>query len=375
MTGKLRVLLVNPGDVLRPEIKYLASSLPEGTIDLQVLLTDECDEMTAISRPINYSFYPAMYVPRLRYPVPLYRFIRKLRRSVNQVDIVHIIDYDYLPCALAALTAYNSDVPLVVTTDALPGVSWSYGSTIVDAVAWVYTQTVGRGIFTLADRVVCLGDYLKTDLGEFVDNSKIDVIPNGIDTEYFDYENRVNTTERTDLLYVGRLDPVKNVTGIVDALAILEERAPDEYRLTVVGSGSRRTECERLIEKYGLTEKVNFEGWQDDVRTYYRNHDILVLPSLSEGLSNVLLEAQACGLPVVSTDVGGTSEVVAAGKVVRPDDPTALADGIETVKKMNMETASRRAREHIVANYNYEQMGRQYASLYRSLAGTGEEIS
>jgi glycosyltransferase involved in cell wall biosynthesis len=368
MATQPRVLLVNPADVLRPEIRYLVSALGE-TVEFHVLLTEECDPSPLESAGVGYDYFPARYVPGIRYTVPMPGFVRTLSDRIADSDVVHVIDYDYLPCAVAVLLAARSDAATVVTTDALPGVSWSYGARLVDAFAWTYTQTLGRAVFEAADRVVGLGEYLHADLAAFTDESKVETIPNGIDTERFVPGEDEADEPPTSLLYVGRIDEVKNVTLLIEAMALLADRGDESYELTVVGDGDQRDECEKLAVERGVADRIEFVGWQSDVVPYYQRHDVFVLPSVAEGLSNVLMEAQACGLPVVTTDVGGAREVVGAGAVVRPGDASALAEGIERVADLRSPELARTARNHVVDAYSLQAMGEGYAALYEELLG------
>src|SRR5258708_7250490 len=96
-------------------------------------------------------------------------------------------------------------------------------------------------------------------------------------------------------------------------------------RLVLVGEGPERPRIERLLRSLNLTDFITLAGQQDDISPYYGIADVFLLPSLSEGCPNVLLEAMAAGVPVVATEVGGIPEVV-----------TNLRDAI-LVKKRDME--------------------------------------
>jgi glycosyltransferase involved in cell wall biosynthesis len=135
------------------------------------------------------------------------------------------------------------------------------------------------------------------------------------------------------LLYVGQVYPHKNVGGILRALALLRDRIP--HPLVMVGRPSLKAERDmRLVEQLGLGDRVRFTGWvaDEDLPVLYSLADAFVFPSLYEGFGIPLLEAMACGCPVVTSTGGSCAEVVGeAGLRVDPTDPAAIAGGIGRV--------------------------------------------
>jgi glycosyltransferase involved in cell wall biosynthesis len=131
------------------------------------------------------------------------------------------------------------------------------------------------------------------------------------------------------LLCVGRLSREKGHADLVRAFPKIRELAGDwPLRLVLVGEGPERIRIEELCRSLNLTDVVIFAGQQDDIDPYYGIADVFVLPSLSEGCPNALLEAMAAGVPVVATAVGGVPEVVKSGRdaiLVKKRDWAGLA--------------------------------------------------
>ena len=141
--------------------------------------------------------------------------------------------------------------------------------------------------------------------------------------------------ERTgrDLLFVGRLEERKGVHFLLDAMALLKARGSD-VRLKIVGNGPQKEALQRQTAALSLEAVVTFAGTKDEagVAEALRHADLLVVPSLSEGLPVVIMEAMASGVPVVASAVDGNPELVRdgeTGRLVPPCDSRALADGIE----------------------------------------------
>jgi glycosyltransferase involved in cell wall biosynthesis len=124
--------------------------------------------------------------------------------------------------------------------------------------------------------------------------------------------------------------------------------------------------------------QITFVGARANVADYLRAADLLVLPSRAEGMSNVLLEAMACGIPAVATDVNGNREVIGeegqAGRLVPPGDPAALAEAIDKFlggPAFRQETGAV-ARSIVAERFDIRRVVTQYASLYEELQGGRE---
>ena len=128
---------------------------------------------------------------------------------------------------------------------------------------------------------------------------------------------------------VGRLETVKGHDLLIEAAAKIES-APF---VVIVGEGSRRADLEVLAEKLGIRKRVRFLGHRDDVAKLLPGFDVLCPPSRAEGLPLAVLEAQACGIPVVATDVGDLANPVCpnSGKISPPGNVEALASALSAV--------------------------------------------
>jgi glycosyltransferase involved in cell wall biosynthesis len=142
-------------------------------------------------------------------------------------------------------------------------------------------------------------------------------------------------TAPVELLTVGRIEPEKTPFVLLEALRLLEQRAPGRFSLTWVGEGRLRGAVDERAAALGLADRVRLDGFLavgEPLFARYRAADAFVHCARTEGLPQVLVEAQAFGLPVVATDVGGVRDVLdggRAGLLVGPQDPVALADAIQ----------------------------------------------
>lgn len=170
---------------------------------------------------------------------------------------------------------------------------------------------------------------------------------------------------------VGRLHPQKDFATLLKAMVCVRDRLPDAH-LLLVGDGDLKPELVSQARSLELAQTVTFAGHRTDIPEILSAVDLLVLPSLWEGLPNALLEAMAAGLPVVATAVGGTPEVVVdgvTGFLVPPRDPQALADAIlrllrDPELRQRMGEAGR---ARVAAHFSIEQMVHKTEALYEQL--------
>jgi glycosyltransferase involved in cell wall biosynthesis len=136
---------------------------------------------------------------------------------------------------------------------------------------------------------------------------------------------------------IGRLSPIKNHIGMIEAVKQLKQRRPDlNFQLAIVGDGPELEKLQSIISKNQLHTSVKLLGERKDIPRLLVAFDVFLQSSLSEGYSIALLEAAAAGLPIIATDVGGNNEIVAhelGGLLVPSRDSEKLADAIEKLLK------------------------------------------
>lgn len=172
------------------------------------------------------------------------------------------------------------------------------------------------------------------------------------------------------IVVVGRLSPEKGVDVLLEACALLRS-AGTRFTLTVVGDGPERASLEALVVARQLSDVVHFDGHQPDPRPYYADSDLLVIPSRSEGLPNVLLEAIAYDLPVVATRVGAVPEVLTdatVGLICPPGDAEALSRCISLALPATYRTDGRAGRRAVLDLFSLQRRGERLSTLCGRLA-------
>ncbi len=190
----------------------------------------------------------------------------------------------------------------------------------------------------LASGMIVLNKQMQRELRILAyPSSRTVCIPNGVDTRFYQpHEDRAGLRQslgmrrRPIILYTGRLSAEKGVEILVRAHALLQ--SPSAPALYIVGSGPGQQRLEHLIRKLHIENRTTIVPACSDIRSYYQCADIFVMPSFHEGISNSILEAMACALPVVATAVSGNTDLVRHrhnGLLVPPKNPATLAAAID----------------------------------------------
>lgn len=218
-----------------------------------------------------------------------------------------------------------------------------------------YLEKVIRNAVRHADLFIGVSNFLcevAQSLG--IPAARCRMQPHGIPTDVFWWRPEVERgRDPACVLYAGRLHDVKNLDNLLDAFAILLGESEPDVWLCVAGDGPERKRLERRVRQMGLADKVTFLGHLTPAQLAdkMRAAGVLVLPSLSEGWPNVIVEALACGLAVVASDTGGISEQItkpALGLLCDPGSPADIAAKIKAVEKRTESAARKRARAAVV---------------------------
>jgi glycosyltransferase involved in cell wall biosynthesis len=205
----------------------------------------------------------------------------------------------------------------------------------------------------------------------------IEVFPNGVDVAAWRPNAAIRTALRRELALehefiwfaAGRLEPVKDYPTLLQAMADL----PESARLIVAGSGPLEIQLRQLSTEFGLDSHVRFLGFEPNILRWMQAADGFVLSSRWEGLPMALLEAAACALPAVATDVPGTREVVVDGDtgLLAPQGRTAsLAGAMSWMMNASAEERKAmgvRARQRVIDHFGLECALNRWEALYADL--------
>jgi glycosyltransferase involved in cell wall biosynthesis len=297
--------------------------------------------------------------------------VRELTAHLERLRPHVLCCHGYKANLLGRRAARNVGVPVVSVARGWTGESFRVR---------VY-EAVDRFFLRRSDRVVCVSAAQAERVRRArVPGARTTVIPNAIDPERFAdpdpvYRAKLQRHFRQPRSRVigaaGRLSPEKGFTVLVEAAARVAGTDPS-VGFVLFGDGPCRAQLLRQIQAAGLAGSFALSGFRADLDRFLPFLDLLVLPSFTEGMPNVVLEAFAAGVPVVATAVGGTPEVVedgVSGHLVPPGDPEALAGRIvealaseERLRDMGLQ-----GRQRVVERFTFAVQAREYRKLFVEL--------
>ncbi len=246
--------------------------------------------------------------------IKVFRLVKKYR-----IDIIHT-NFNLVRSRAAILSALLSGIPVIVHNRNL-----------------AQLLKIDRLFSKHVKKIICVSHFIKQ---KYVENGipeeKCTVIYNGVDLDKFKPEKRDTNSEELIITSIGRLEKWKGQEILVKAAPIVIQKFPD-VKFWIIGDGPETKNLESMVEKLQLTHQFKFWGKIENVLTYLQQTKIFVHNSIeAEPFGRVIIEAMACGLPVISTDLGGPKEIIKDGEngfLLSPNNPEILAEKIEFLIK------------------------------------------
>jgi glycosyltransferase involved in cell wall biosynthesis len=311
------------------------------------------------------------------YAIPHVSSFKTFLETVKSNDLIHVHGHPYLSSFLAAKIAKRYEKPLVLTQHN----TFIEYNNIWDTAEKLNDLAIGKQVIKEADKIIAVSNATRNyvlSLG--ADPEKTVVLHNGVDLNRFKPLLNVKGEMRKKLgisedkyvvLTVRRLVYKNGVDTLLESAEIAVKKNP-KLVFVVVGKGPDFDEVKERIAQLGMQRNFRLTGFvsDEDLPFYYNVADLFVLPSKSgEGLPLVALEAMACGLPVVATDVGGTSEVLSEdyGKLVPPNSPVSLAEVVLEFSRKDFATLKKKLRTMVEQKYSWERNVTKLNKIYEEL--------
>lgn len=216
----------------------------------------------------------------------------------------------------------------------------------------------------LAKKIICVSATVQSNLRDVVWANNTTVIPNWIDFKPVPNTHTLfDGTRQLSLLFIGRIETQKGIFDLLQAMKYL-----DNVKLDIVGEGS----CIAKAIKESIGLPVTFHGFKKDVKSFYKNADLFVLPSLSEGQSLVLIEAMSSGTPCLISDIPALVETACNGQFAstyRCGDPEDMAKKIRALQEhpSSLAALSLNGQNYALAAYSEERIRPMYFNLLQSI--------
>lgn len=291
-------------------------------------------------------------------PYAIIKLRQHLRAScVDAPAVLHC--HDYKSVVYGGLASAGLPITRIATLH-----GWLEG----EGRLWLYHKLEARMLRHFS-RICAVSPLIVNQLiDQGLDSALIRRVNNGIDTSRYRPRSDSSNPHRSKYLSIGtaaRLSPEKNLGLLIRAVAECRERSLILH-LQIVGEGPQRAELETLVEELKLDEQVRFAGCIGNLESWYPGLDAFILPSLREGMPISILEALACGCPVIASNVGAIHELldgITGCKVVPPNDLQSLVDALMVLPWTPGPLLE--ASDRIHCHYSGNHMASRYAGIYR----------
>ena len=302
----------------------------------------------------------------LRYIYTQLRISYKLARVAKKVDLwIFFISGNTLLLPMLTAKLLREKVVLASTGNTIEALRCANDN------LYKPIEILSKINYILSDRIIIYSKSIINDLNLEKYRNKICIAhKHFLDFETFKIKKQLDKRDNF-VGQIGRLCTDEGTLNFVKAIPeILKERP--ELKFLIVGEGPLRGEIERYLEEKNLNSKVKLTGWapHDDIPNYLNELKLLVLPSYQEGIPNIVLEAMACGTPVVATPVGGVPDFIKdedTGFIMENNNPECVVENlIRALNYPNLDKIVKNARELVEKEFTYEAAVERYRKILES---------
>ena len=329
---------------------------------------------------INVRCYDALNIGfrlGIPYPIPNVTSCKPFLEEIKSNDIIHAHGHPYLSSLTAAKLARRYGKPFVLTQH---NTFIEYNG-IWDNVEKINDLTIGKQNLKEAKKIITVSNATKDYVLRLgADPCKVEVIHNGVDLKRFKLIKGARAAVRKNLgipeeavvvTTVRRLVYKNGIDTLIESAKVTVQKNPQLVYL-IIGKGPDFVDVKARIAQLGLEKNFLLAGFvpDEDLPNFYNAADFFVLPSKSgEGLPLVTLEAMSCGLPILSTDVGGIKEVLVTdySKLIPPNNPISMAEAMLDFSDMNFERTKVELRKIMTQRYSWDTNVDKLVKIYEEI--------
>jgi glycosyltransferase involved in cell wall biosynthesis len=286
--------------------------------------------------------------------------------KLEKPDIIHANNRFFFTTICSAALKRIIGKPLITTLHLGPML---LGRGFFDFMIDAYEKTVSKWIIQSSDEIVAVSNaVMKHALSLGASSGKVKVIPNGVDLEEFKPRREFKKIGVRKVLFVGRLFSNKGVQYLVKAAPMVLAKHPC-VEFIIVGKGPMEAELRNMVRRLNIEHAFKFLGIVPSIPEVMSQCDIFVRPSLTEGMPLTILEAMACGLPVIASKISGSSEVIKDGEtgiLVEVGNVEQLSNAV--IRLLEDENYAERIRirayEFVKKHYSWDKIAEEYLKTY-----------
>lgn len=310
---------------------------------------------------LNYRRFPIPFIKQCAYFNYICTAIlgfRKIVKSGFKPDIIHA-------------NMHTCGVPAVIigTIFKIPVVISEHYSGFPRKLLSCWEIKKAKFAFERARYILPVSKSLQKAIESYRIKAKFDVLPNVVDTNIFYHDSTVEKkVEIKQILLVALLTPIKGLEYLLPAIKELKNKRQD-FLLNIIGDGPNREEFEQLANDLSISDKVIFHGikTKGEIANFMRKSNFFILPSLWENLPCVLLEAMACGLPIIASNVGGIPEIITneIGILTEPKNIASLVSAINKMLDECQRYQSAKIADYAVKDFSYHPVALRINTIYQ----------
>jgi len=281
-------------------------------------------------------------------------------------DVVDCQGFPFFSCFTAKTHSLMGKSNLIITLHEVWGDYWYQYL----GKPGIFGKIIERLMLGLTGNIITVSKKTKKDLKKIIKSENSVVIPNGIDFNHITMIQPSN--EKSSVIFAGRLIKEKNVDVLIKSLKIVKKKIPD-IKCLIIGEGPEGLKLRKLVAELQIEDNIIFKGFMrnyDDLIGYMKSSKVLVLPSTREGFGIVIIEANACGIPVIVVD----HEMNAAVDLVHDGEngfktklsPVDMADNI--IKSIEREGKNKEKYIEISAEYDWNNVVDSLEKVYREVS-------
>jgi glycosyltransferase involved in cell wall biosynthesis len=302
----------------------------------------------------------------------IYKYLEK-----EKIQIVHT--HLFAGDTWGRIAAVLAQTPIIISTE--HSVNFNEG---------IIKRLIKKNLSYFTDKIIAISETVKenSQKRDWINPKKIEVIYNGINLEKFSLplltslkagEEKeilhVETKKKKETInitlgFVARLEKEKGAEYLIKALHLCHSRGGGNLKLKILGDGTQRKSLETMSNQLGLKKNIEFLGFKNNPTEFYQEIDILIIPSLWEGLSIVALEAMSAEIPIIASNAGGLKEIIEdrkTGLLFEPENSKNLAEkilwAIENSDKMNMMAQNAKIK---VKDFDIKKKAKEYERIYEN---------
>jgi glycosyltransferase involved in cell wall biosynthesis len=310
------------------------------------------------------------YRPPHKYLKPIFKLVayqigfNEVYRHWRTIDLIHlhvIVDAGFF----LWLRSFFVNIPFIITEHSAIYLERNWYR--ISRVRSFFIKKISK----MGQKILPVSNNLKMNMTKFGIKNDYEIIPNIVNTDLFSLKKERSEKEKIKFIHISSFDRFKNVGGILRCINELSKKR-DDFSFTIAGDGNLN-DLKKYADELQIEERfINFHGRmiESEVAEMMREHDVFVLFSSSENLPCVLIEAQSCGLPIISTEIGGTAEIVddkKYGVLVQPKDEVSLLREMDRMIDNFKSYDSTEIRKRAIHKYSQGMVKNQLIKTYQEV--------